>query len=517
MNWRALFPARSEATPVVASAALFACAFPPVPLVVPAFLCLAPMAIVIARGADAPGTWTWRGAARVGLWTGALAYGATLYWIGIALRIYTKLAFLGFFGALLVVVPVVAAGAVALFAARRATRLPLALLVPVTWLAVEMALMHLSDLSFPWLPLGLALARTPVLAQAAELSGVHGLTCWIAITNGLIADAWLDHARWRGAAARLAGAAALAGAAWGFGAWRMNDIALTPVAPIAIVQPNIPQQDKWQAENQGRILGMLVSLTRTALAPHDAQLVVWPEAALPGFLPEHPEWERTVAAVSAESRTPILFGVLDVNFPAPGRFEYFNAAMLADSTGSIRSQPPYHKRYLVPVVERVPFLDPRWFAKLRFFGGYGRGGAQPPYTLPFGKVGVLICFESIFPSVARRYRLDGATLIVNITNDAWFGHSLAPYQHEAHLALRAIEIRTGIVRAANTGISAYFDPLGREHGATELSTPATRTYLAQTTDVRTLYLVAGDWIGWLGVAGTAVLLAIAYRRPRRAA
>jgi apolipoprotein N-acyltransferase len=103
---------------------------------------------------------------------------------------------------------------------------------------------------------------------------------------------------------------------------------------------------------------------------------------------------------------------------------------------------------------------------------------------------------------------------VNITNDAWFGRSLAPYQHEANLALRAIENRVGIVRAANTGISSYVDPLGRIHGETPLFTAATRTYEAQTTSVRTLYDHLGDSIGALSAIASLALLAYARLRPR---
>ena len=514
---RALLPARSQAAAAVASAVLFACAFPPVPLVVPAFLCLVPLAL--ALDALALSRAKWWAAFRLGCWAGGLGYALTLYWIAIALAIYTKLAFLGYLGALLVLTPVVGAGAAAVLVARRDLRLPFALLLPAAWVTVEMVMMHMSDLAFPWLPLGLAVARTPVLAQAAELSGVHGLSFWIAATNGLLADAWLARARWKAVAARVAAVAALAAAVWAFGSWRLGAVPVEAVARVGIVQPNVPQEDKWQIENQGRILGMLVAGTRQVLAQGGAQLILWPEAALPGFLPDHPEWENTVSLLTAQSRTPILFGVLDVNFPAPGKFEYFNAAMLADSSGSIRAQPPYHKRYLVPVVERVPFLDPRWFAKLRFFGGFGRGGDQPPFTLPFGKVGGLICYESIFPEVSREYRRAGAVLIVNITNDAWFGRSLAPWQHLAHLSLRAIENRVGIVRAANTGISGYIDPFGRVNGPTALFTPAAETYLAESSRVRTLFVAIGDWVGWLSVIGTAALLVLARRRraPRAAA
>jgi apolipoprotein N-acyltransferase len=476
-----------------------------VPLVVPAFVCLVPYALVVERLAAARARWT--AAFRFGLVTGALAFALALYWIAFALAIYTKLAFLGYLGALLVLAPICGAGTAAVLVMRRDLRLPYAITLPLAWVSVEMVMMHMSDLAFPWLPLGLAVARVPVLAQAAELSGVHGLSGWIAASNGLLADAWLGRADRRGVALRVAAVGALAAAMWGYGTWRLGDITMRPVAEIAIVQPNVPQEDKWLAQNQNRILGMLVSGSERALAKDTPQLVLWPEAALPGILSNHADWATEVSALAAQSHTPVLFGVLDEEYRAPGQPEYFNAAMLADSLGSIESQRPYHKRELVPVVERVPFLNPRWFANLRFFGGFGRGGDdQAPFSLPFGKVGVLICYESIFPEIARQYRRAGASLVVNITNDAWFGRSLAPWQHEAHLALRAIEVRTGVVRAANTGISAYIDPLGRVHGATEIFTAAERTYRAETTDIRTLFVMLGDWAGWLCVVGTLALL-----------
>ena len=143
--------------------------------------------------------------------------------------------------------------------------------------------------------------------------------------------------------------------------------------------------------------------------------------------------------------------------------------MLADSAGMLNAQPPYRKSYLVPIVERVPFVNPRWFKGLKYFGGFGRGqNVEAVRSSRSARSACSICYESIFPQRSREYRREGAKLIVNITNDAWFGKSLAPYQHEAHMALRAIENRVGIVRAANTGISGYIDPLGRIQGETQL-------------------------------------------------
>jgi apolipoprotein N-acyltransferase len=510
---RAWFPRKEEWAAIAGSTLLFAIAFPPFPLLVPAFFCLVPFAVALARRADEAGTV--REAARIGFWFGMLGYACNLYWIAIALSIFTKLAIVGYIAALFVLAPVVAVAAMALFALRRATKLPLALLLPIVWVASEVVLNYMSDLSFPWLPLGLALSRMPVLAQAADLSGVRGLSFVIAAVNGLIADAWLLRGQRSAIAKRLVESVVIVAVMAGYGAWRMKTTQLRALAPVAIVQPNIPQDEKWQAQNQSHILGTLDEITRKRLAEHDAKLVLWPEAALPGFFVEHPEWRRDVMSMARSARTPILFGTLDIVWHGPGDYDYYNAAMLADSTGTIGSQPPYRKSFLVPIVERVPFVNPRWFSHLKYFGGYARGQNTNPFALSFGKVGVLICYESIFPQRSRKFRLKGANLIVNITNDAWFGKSLAPYQHEAHLALRAIENRVGIVRAANTGISAYIDPLGVIHGETQLEVAASEVYDAQTTDVRTLYIRVGDWLGTLAVLVTVVGLIWVrfHRRP----
>jgi apolipoprotein N-acyltransferase len=515
--FRALKPSRTEAIAALASGALFALAFPPFPLVLPVFLCLIPFAVLIARLADEPGTSIWS-AARVGFWFGLLGYGCNLYWIAVALSLFTWLASIGYVGALIWLTPYVAATGAALFAARRATGWPLAVLVPIVWVALEVVLNYLSDLAFPWLPLGLGLASHPVMIQFADISGVRGVSFWIALVNGLLADAWLARQRVPAVAARVAGVLAIVVVMWGYGSWRMRTTTLVPLSRIAVVQPNVPQEEKWQAENRERILGMVTTATRSILAKEKPALIVWPEVALPGFFVEHPEWYDSLSALTNARRVPILFGVLDVEFhrsaaaapSEPADYDYFNAAMLADSTGTF-TQKPYRKAFLVPVVERVPFLNPKWFSGLKYFGGFGRGVNAQPYALPFGKFGVLICYESVFPQASRRYRQLGADLLINITNDAWFGRTIAPYQHHAHLAIRAVENRIGVVRSANTGISGYIDPLGRVRDETALFVSAVRSYDAETTRVRTLYVRIGDWIGMLCCLATLAFVATAWR------
>lgn len=507
---RSLVPDARFLIPALVSAALFAIAFPPFPFVIPAFFCLTPLAVAIARLVDSGGSP--RAAAGMGFWFGLLGYACNLYWIAIALSLYTKLAILGYVASLIWLAPFVALFAAALFTLRRSTRWPMAILLPAAWVSLELTLNYLSDLSFPWLPLGLSMARIPLLAQIAEVSGVRGVSFWIAATNGLLADAWLMRAERRSVLIRGAAIAGMVAFVALYGMWRMSAITLRDIAPIAVVQPNIPQEEKWQEDNRDRIVGILSQQTRALMTESDAQLIVWPEVALPGFLSEHPEWRDTLNALSAIDRTPILFGVLDIIYRTREDYSYFNAAMLADSSGSVDGQPAYHKEFLVPIVERVPFVNPEWFKSLKYFGGYGRGVDQPPYSLPFGKFGVLICYESIYPQLSREYRKAGADLLVNITNDAWFGKSIAPYQHESHLVLRAIENRVGIVRSANTGISEYVDPLGRVHGATPLFTREARTWVAQTTDAQTPYVLAGDWLGTASVLGTLIGLVLARRR-----
>ncbi len=507
---RVLRPSRAELTAAVGASLLFALAFPPLRLFVPAFVCLVPLAVAVDRAPTAGS------AARVGLWFGLLGYGANLYWIAVALSIFTWLASLGYVAALVWLAPWFALTTAALWAARRFTGWPFAVLLPTVWVCSELVLLHLGDLAFPWLTLGLAVSTFPHFAQLADLSGVHGLTAWIAITNGLIADAILTRRR---VAVRVAGILALGAGVYAYGTWRLATTPLRALAPIAVIQPNVPEDEKIQEANRPRFMGIMASATRAGLVrgPKPA-LIVWPEASLPDFLSNHGEWRDSLRALAAETHTPLLFGVLDVTWLSPVSYDYFNAAELADSTGQLGAQPAYHKEYLVPIVERVPFVNPRWFEGLKYFGGFGRGVDPEPFQLPFGRLGVLICYESIFPDLARHYRRSGADVLANITNDAWFGRSMAPYQHVAHLRLRAIENRIGIVRAANTGISEYVDPLGRVHGATDLFVPAARTYDAQTTSVITPYVRWGDWIGGVAAVSTLALVAgylTSRRRARR--
>ncbi|MGH7545409.1 MAG: apolipoprotein N-acyltransferase, partial [Gemmatimonadota bacterium] len=281
----------------------------------------------------------------------------------------------------------------------------------------------------------------------------------------------------------------------------------------------------------------------STMPPDDVDLLVWPEVTYPGFVALDDAWQAWIGEVARERRAAVLVGGLDYVMRGPREFDYFNAAFLHDTAGTLRET--YHKRYLVPVVERVPFVPLEWIRDVRrdwrddggaltrvigeflaYFGGFARGAAAPVLSVSDARFGVLICYESIFASLPRRYRNEGADILVNITNDAWFGRdepwwsrTAGLVQHPAHLVMRAIENRVGVARSANTGISMIVDPRGRVVRATDLFVPAALTGVVETTDGRTLYTRWGDVVGWLSFAagaGWMVWLWIRRRRARRA-
>jgi apolipoprotein N-acyltransferase len=471
---------------------------------------------------EVAGEGSWAEVMRLGYWFGALANGLVFYWLVIALWHYTPPALAGYLAAiLLVLAPGWLLFALAYVWVRRRTGLPVWLVFPLLWTALEWLVGHQGDLAFPWLGLGIALTRVPALVQFAEIGGARSVALWLAAVNALV---YLTLARrlWRPAAV----AAATVLVALGYGLWRESTIVLRPVTTVALLQPNVGFREKWEPGKKDSLVAALQRQTEEAARLPHVQLIAWPEVALPDYFldpsaarwgwrnPQSERWDAQVAALAARLRIPVLAGVEDVDVHPDGSFDYYNAAFFYDSTGNRFGQPSYRKKYLVPVTERVPFLPPRWFGKLNWFGGFSRGDRFPVYRFAQGGFGVLICYESIFEDLARGYRRDGADFLLNITNDGWFGTTVGPYQHAAHLVMRAIETRMGVARAANTGVSEFVDPLGRVHQATPLEVPRTIAGPVLTTSIRTPYVRFGDWVGALTLAGSAALLVAAYVRRR---
>jgi len=514
---RLLWPRPGERLLPALSALLLAASFPPLhPLILP-FVGLVPYAVWIQRlPVDRAGR---RAAVRGSLLFGLLHFGALFYWILVALVWFTGLAVVAFLGAMALLTALAALMGWTLHRAVHEVRVPLWLALPVAWTGAEWFRAHWpGPLAFPWLGLGTSLTAFPELVGIAEVVGAQGVGFWLALVNGLLATLVLG----AGGGARSAGRRALTAlaaalvmvvpAAWGY--WRAATLELRDVGPVAVVQPDIAEHLKL--DPPVALDSTLASLERLMprLAPGSARLVVMPEVTFTLYprgggsgevLERIQDWSR-------EAGAPILFGSLGFADDGRGGSIPYNSAFLMEPQGLADYQ--YDKRYLVPVVERVPLVPAAWLRRLDHFGTFGVGEGWPLAQVDEIRFGTLICYESTYPEAARRFRLEGADVLVNITNDAWYGReplwtrTTALWQHPSHLVMRAIENRMGVARAANTGISLFVDPVGRIHGATRLFEPDLRVDTVRTTDVVTLYARWGDLAG-SGAALAALLLVVA--------
>jgi apolipoprotein N-acyltransferase len=508
-------PTRQAAALVALGAALLAASYPPFHLPLLSFLAVAPAVVLVRRFESERDP---RGALRWGFWYGFVSQGAALYWLVVALWHFTSLSALGY----LATIAIFGLWHALLFwlVVRVRLRLPLvppAIVFPVAWTAVEWAIGHQGDIRFPWLGLGSSLTDASVLVQWADVAGARGVTLWLAWCSVMLVEGILGSTfRWRPIAALLA----TVFCAWAYGAWRERTLPIRELGTVGLIQPNEGFREKWDPRHADSVVGKLVAMSRALEARGRVALLVWPEAAVPGYL--QPSWDSSIAGLARESRTPILTGAIYGENNPDGSHDYFNAAFYFDSSGSWRRYPVYEKHYLVPVVERVPFVPARLMQSVpgvgRWSGGFGRGRSLPVYPSTLGRFGVVICYESAFEGLTREYRRSGADFLVNITNDAWYGRTAGPYQHAAHLVMRAIETRMGVARAANDGISEFVDPLGRTYAETGLEKEASVSGPLRTSDVIPLYVRLGDWVGLLCVLATLGLvgvLALDARRARR--
>ena len=493
--------------------------YPPFPLPILSFFAIMPAVLLVRRAVSDADP---RSAFRWGWWYGIATNALVLYWMIVALWHFTPFSALGYLATIAIIG--LLTGVMFWFVVRirlAAPGVPLWVVFPVAWTALEWLIGHLGDASFPWLGLGTSLADAPVLVQWADLAGARGVTLWVAWCNVAIVEAATGVRGVRYAVRGYAIVLLTVLLAVGYGAWRMKTLPLRDVGQIGMIQPNEGFDEKGDPARADTVVGKLIGQTRQLLtnAPRPA-LIIWPEAAIPPFLWSQPRWQAQIAELARESRIPIFTGLV---WAEPGwrsiQDPYYNAALLIDTTGDWRRSPVYAKHYLVPVTERVPFVPVSVFRAIpgirRWSGGFTPGRDLPVYQTAIGRFGVIICYESAFEDLPRKYRGRGADFLVNITNDAWFGRTTAPRQHASHLVLRAIETRMGVARAANSGISEFVDPLGRAYDLTKLDTDTIVDGVLRTSDVVPLYVRLGDWVGTLVVVLTVIGVALLVKRRFR--
>jgi apolipoprotein N-acyltransferase len=416
---------------------------------------------------------------------------------------------------------------------------PLSLLAaPVLWVGLELVRGRALT-GFPWGLLGYSQYRDLPLLQASTLGGIYAVSFLVMAANTGLTLLLIRPVR---GGLRVAGAALLAIVVLAHaGGW----LALRDAAPAgeggfvgAAVQANVPQDQKWAPGAEARVIQSLARLTREAAAT-GARLVVWPESSSPysfrrpvrspgsdgtalAIEPYEP-YVDFVAGLTRDLGVTVIAGSVDYGFAAPGagprELRAFNSAFVVGPDGALG--PAYAKVHLVPFGEYVPLQRILFFVDRMVRGaiaGFAPGTRLEPLPTPVGGAGTFICYEAIFPELVREIaRRPGSAILVNITNDAWFGRSAAAYQHLAMAAVRAAENRRYLLRAANTGISALVDPWGRIVARTRLDESVVLSGRLTARAGLTPYARGGDRFAWacaiLTVLHAALCAAFAYREP----
>jgi len=491
---------------VLSSAILQVLVFPKPGLYCLSWVCLAPLiyAVLRAREADAAElladeTSSYLAPASVGQafllgWVcGTVVYLGSCYWVFSVMHHYGGLS--GAVSAVLLLLfslyiglhQAVFAALVAWAARARAGYSRRALfLAPFLWVAVELLRTYL--VGFPWDLLGTTQVANTALSRIAALTGVYGLSFEIALVNAAFAAAFLV----RPARRRFMLAATLATAVF-LQLTQYIELGRLPVDSHALlVQQNVPIRESWQSAEYN---GLLQSLDATsAIPPGSAKvtLVVWPESPAPFFLNDD-RFVTTISAIARRTNDFVVAGSLGVRPAAAGENLLYNSAALVNPQGQIAAR--YDKVHLVPFGEYIPLQRLLSFAQslTHEVGTFARGSDRWPLDAGAAKLGVFICYESVFPGEVRQFADRGAQVFVNISNDGWFGNSGAPEQHLNMARMRAIENERWLLRATNTGITASIDPFGR---VVAQAPAGTRTTLLAPYSLRadiTFYTRYGDW------------------------
>lgn len=459
----------------------------------------------------------------LGYLSGVVAFSGILYWIIYAVTHYGKLP--GVVGFLIWPVAVITLSALVAFLALffgaftclinwlyLKLKLPFVLTAPPLWVALEYIRSFFLT-GFPWASLGYSQYLNLPLIQIAELTGVYGLSFEIILVNAALYQfiiGWLSLPR-RIHLIELAVAISCLTLTISFGSWRLKELnALLPRSPhlrVGLIQGNIEQDQKWDKQFREKTINIYQSLTREA-AKAGVDLIIWPETAAPFYFQTNQIYRPRILNTARQNESYLLFG--SPGYQYQGRkSRYFNSAFLISPRGKVLGR--YDKIHLVPFGEYIPlkrllpFID-RWVEGI---GNFSSGKEETILALPQAKFGVLICYEIIFPALVRKFVKKGADFLVTITNDAWFGRTSAPYQHLSMATFRAVENRTGLARAANTGITAFIEPTGKISRATRIFT---RGWLAGEVKLkvkRTFYTQFGDLFAWLCGLISATFIGIA--------
>jgi len=362
------------------------------------------------------------------------------------------------------------------------------------WVAVELARTRITG--FPWGLLGIAQVDNAALCRIATWTGVYGISFEIVLVNVALAAAFLVPREKRGAmfAAALAAAAVLQ-------AGRLIDAPPAYADRTALlVQQNVPVSADWTPSYFQETLSDLTDLTLKSAAGHadsNLQLIVWPESPAP-FFTNDSRFREALSSMARGTRSWVLAGSIGTANPAPGKTTspVFNSAVLISPRGEWTSR--YDKIHLVPFGEYLPFPSLFSFAGglTKEVGEFERGASRVPLDAGGTRLGVFICYESIFPDEVRQGANQGSQVFVNISNDGWYGDGGAYAQHLNQTRMRAIENDRWLLSATDTGVTAAIDPWGRVVARIPRKQRTTLVAPYALTSVTTFYTRHGDWFAY---------------------
>ena len=424
--------------------------------------------------------------------------------------------------------------------ARRRPDLPLAWAAPLAMVTIELLVPQI----FPFY-LAISQARVPPVIQIADLTGPMGVAFVLLMTSGALYDA--GRAVWRERAAKPSVApsqlarvaarhlripAAVVALTLLYGALRIHQVdarrAAAPKARVGLVQANVGMSDKWDPTERGRLLYLHQKLS-SELTAEGADLIVWPESSYPYALSRNMTQDFPVGdprRIRGADSTPLVFGAVTLDGPPlVGKRRYpYNTALMLDQQGHVAST--FDKVFLLIFGEYIPFYDSiPWFTSLfPEASNFNRGDRPGSFPLQLRghdyRLGPLICYEDILPGFTRQAAALDPNLLVNITNDAWFGKTYEPYQHMALAVFRTVENRLEMVRAVNTGVSAHIDAAGRVRATLPAVDPDTEpppAPMRMMADAALLerggvYSRVGDLFAW---ACTLLFAALLFGVPER--
>ncbi|MFZ1684464.1 MAG: apolipoprotein N-acyltransferase [Candidatus Zixiibacteriota bacterium] len=345
--------------------------------------------------------------------------------------------------------------------------------LPFLWTGLE-HFRTLSQFAFPWSDIGYTQAHYLYILQNVSVISLHGLSFLIIVVNLLVLQLFRSNLSAERRITCGFSALAIVAALIAYGWIETPPLVKEGTVKVGILQGSVPIDIKWELENEGFSIKRYDTLTKSIQAEKPS-LIVWPESGAPCFLDADLRCRESIVTTVKESGVPHLIGALAVGQENGERRDY-NSCFQFDPDGRIVGR--YDKTKLVPFSEHVPYEKAFPFLRadllvkyltfirnynVQWWSDFAVGDSLHLFKIPEGRYGVLICFESAFPDVARQMILDGAEFIVGITNDTWFGSTVGIHMHSSIFITRAVENRCWMARAANSGLSYVVDPYGRIH------------------------------------------------------